>query len=113
MPQLTQQQQMTVRAILLVLSGGATAVGILPKVWADWLSSETTITVLCAALALGVYIAGWIKTRPTKVVADAGKIVAKDGGVIIASRAMAEDKATPNNVVSSVSEAAALPGVPK
>jgi hypothetical protein len=108
---MTQQQQLVLRWLLSVLTIGGASAGILPKEWADWLSSDATFTVLCSFGAFAILVWGWFKTRPVKVVADAGNIVAKDGGAIIASKAMADSKSTPNNVVASVSEAAGLPGV--
>jgi hypothetical protein len=108
---MTQQQQLVLRWFLSVVTIGGASAGILPKAWADWLSSDATFTVLCSVGALVILVMGWLKTRPTNVVADAGNIVAKDGGAIIASKAMAHSKRTPDNVVASVSEAAALPGV--
>jgi hypothetical protein len=111
MPQLTQQQQLVLRWFLLVITSGGASAGLIPKAWAEWLASDATFTVLCSLGAFALLVMGWLKTRPTTVVADAGNIVAKDGGAIIASKAMADSKRTPDNVVASVSEAAALPGV--
>lgn len=106
MPELTQQQQLVLRYVVVVLSSGAATVGILPKAWADWLSSDGTLTVLFAITSLATLVIGWLKTRPKDIVISAGKVLQKEGGVIVAPAAIADSSKAPDNVVKTITEAA-------
>lgn len=103
---LTQQQSLLIRYVITVICGGGVALGVLPKAWADWLSSDATFTVIFAAFSLGTLAWGWIKTRPKNVVISAGQQLQKEGGVIVAPAKYADSSKAPDNVVKTLDEAA-------
>lgn len=108
---MNQQALLTIRFVLTTASAILVGRGLMSQATADWIGSPEALLVIGAFGGFASLAWGWWSTRPKAVVAAAANIVGKDGGVIVASPAMADSSATPSNVVSSLSEASRLPGV--
>ena len=99
-----------IQGALVFIAGLLASRGLLSQETVTWLGTPDTlalITTLGGAAVIGI---AWWKTRPPAIVHAAGKAL-EGKGVIVAPPSIADSKGSPDNVVSSLADAAKVPGV--